>query len=116
MKSQFKSFFQKIWAAIWKRKWLSLAVALVIIIILSVVISSLSARADLLASYQTTTVSRGTLTATIGATGTVRARQSAILYWQTSGTVGEVNVKLDQEGGTSRNSSSAWISSRCPRR
>ena len=68
-----------------------------IIIVLSIVISSLSARANVLASYQTTTVTRGTLTATIGATGTVRARQSATLYWQTSGTVGEVNVKLDKK-------------------
>jgi HlyD family secretion protein len=99
MKSQFKSFFQKIWAAIWKRKWLSLVIVLVIIIVLSIVISSLSARANVLASYQTTTVSRGTLTASIGATGTVRARQSATLYWQTSGTVGEVNVKLDKKVG-----------------
>lgn len=97
MKSQFKTFFQKIWAAIWKRKWLSLVIVLVIIIALSIVISSLSARANVLASYQTTTVSRGTLTASIGATGTVRARQSATLYWQTSGTVGEVNVKLDKK-------------------
>jgi HlyD family secretion protein len=97
MKSQFKSFFQKIWAAIWKRKWLSLVIALVIIIVLAIVISSLSAKADLLDSYQTSTVSRGTLTATIGATGTVHARQSATLYWQTSGTVDEVNVKLDQK-------------------
>jgi HlyD family secretion protein len=97
MKLDIKGFFKKIWAVIWKRKWLSLAIALVIIIVLSVVVSSLSARADLLNSYQTATVSRGTLTATIGATGTVRARQSAILYWQTSGTVGEVNVKLDKK-------------------
>jgi len=97
MKSQFKSFFQKIWATIWKRKWLALAVALVVIIALSIVISSLSARSDLLASYQTAIISRGTLTGTIGATGTVRARQSATLYWQSSGTVGEVNVKLDQK-------------------
>jgi HlyD family secretion protein len=96
MKAKINSIFNKIWAAIWKRKWLSLAIALVIVIVLSIVISSISARAEALASFQTATVSRGTLTATIGATGTVRARQSATLYWQTSGTVGEVNVKLDQ--------------------
>jgi HlyD family secretion protein len=97
MKLDIKGFFKKIWAAIWKRKWLSLAVVVVLIIILSVVISSISTRAKVLKSYQTTTVSGGTLTATIGATGTVRARQSAILYWQTSGTVGEVTVKLDKK-------------------
>jgi HlyD family secretion protein len=97
MKLKIKKFFKKIWAAIWKRKWLSLAIAVVLIIILSVVISALSARAELLKSYQTSTVSRGTLTATIGATGTVRARQSAIIYWQTSGTVDKVTVKLDKK-------------------
>jgi len=45
-----------------------------------------------LASYQTAAIAKGNLTATIGATGTVRARQSAILTWQTSGTVGEVGI------------------------
>lgn len=44
--------------------------------------------------YQTTTIERGTLTATIGATGTVRARQTAVLVWQAAGTVDTVNVKV----------------------
>lgn len=44
--------------------------------------------------YQTTTVERGNLTATIGATGVVRAKQSAVLVWQVAGTVDTVNVKL----------------------
>ncbi len=43
--------------------------------------------------YQTVVVERGTLTATIGATGTVRANQTAHLAWQTSGTVLEVWVR-----------------------
>lgn len=43
--------------------------------------------------YQTVVVERGTLTATIGATGTVRANQTAQLAWQTSGTVLEVLVR-----------------------
>jgi HlyD family secretion protein len=92
-----KDFFKKIWAIIWKRKWLSLGIAVVVFIILSIVLSAISARSELLKSYQTVTVSRGTLTATIGATGTVRARQSAVLYWQTSGTVDEVSVRLDEK-------------------
>ncbi len=44
--------------------------------------------------WQTARVERGTLTATIGATGTVRARQSATLTWQTSGTVEKVNARV----------------------
>lgn len=97
MKLEFKGFFKKIWAVIWKRKWLSLAIAVVLVIILSIVLSAISTRAKALKALQTVSVSRGTLTATIGATGTVRAKQSATLYWQTSGTVGEVNVKLDEK-------------------
>src|SRR6185503_15494928 len=45
-------------------------------------------------SFQTATVARGTLTATIGATGTVRAKQTAVLIWQAAGTVDVVNVKV----------------------
>lgn len=46
---------------------------------------------------QTEPISTGALTATVGATGTVRANQSALLTFQTSGTVGEVNVALGQQ-------------------
>nr|BAL54372.1 efflux transporter, RND family, MFP subunit [uncultured Chloroflexota bacterium] len=44
-------------------------------------------------AYQTVRVERGNLTLTVGATGTVRARQSALLNWQTSGIVEKVLVK-----------------------
>jgi HlyD family secretion protein len=44
--------------------------------------------------YQTTPASRGTLSASVGATGTVRSAQSATLIWQTSGRVDAVNVKI----------------------
>ena len=45
-------------------------------------------------NLQTVSLEEGTLAATIGATGTVRANQSANLIWQTSGTVDQVNVLL----------------------
>src|SRR4030095_9511007 len=45
-------------------------------------------------TYQTATVERGNLTATIGATGTVRAKQTATLIWQAGGTVDTVDVKV----------------------
>ena len=38
--------------------------------------------------YQTEPLARGSLTATVGATGTVRAKQTALINWQTTGTVG----------------------------
>lgn len=43
--------------------------------------------------YQTVAAEKGDLLAIVGATGTVRARQSAQLTWQTTGTVEKVNVK-----------------------
>lgn len=46
-----------------------------------------------LANYQTTSISRGSLVATVGATGVVRSNQSTVLSWQTSGTVAEVAVQ-----------------------
>jgi len=44
--------------------------------------------------FQTEAVERGNLTATVGATGSVRANRSAKLLWQTSGMVEEVNVDV----------------------
>jgi len=47
-------------------------------------------------NYQTMPLSLGDLTAYIGATGKVRANQTAVLTWQTSGRVETVAVQLDQ--------------------
>lgn len=47
-------------------------------------------------TYQTETLRRGTLTASVGATGTVRAGQSALLTWQTGGRVESVQVVIGQ--------------------
>ncbi len=44
--------------------------------------------------YQTTKIERGNLVATVGATGSVRARQSAVLIWQTTGIVDTVHVEV----------------------
>lgn len=60
-------------------------------------------QATALANLQTVSAERGPLTATIGATGTVRANQTGQLAWQTTGTVAEVlaqvgeTVEADQE-------------------
>jgi len=45
-------------------------------------------------TFQTEVVQRGDLTATVGATGTVLARRSALLKWQTTGTVAVVNAEV----------------------
>ena len=43
--------------------------------------------------YELAALERGNLTSIVGATGTVRANQTALLNWQTTGTVESVNVK-----------------------
>ncbi len=53
-----------------------------------------NAQPDTASQFQTAPIERGNLTATIGATGTVRAKQTATLIWQAAGTVEVVNVKV----------------------
>ncbi|HJW91395.1 MAG TPA: efflux RND transporter periplasmic adaptor subunit [Anaerolineales bacterium] len=45
-----------------------------------------------LSDLQTVAIERGELSASVGATGTVRANQTAILAWQITGTVAEVRI------------------------
>jgi HlyD family secretion protein len=47
--------------------------------------------------YETIAAAKGSLSATVGATGTVRSNQSAELNWQTTGTVDKVNVKIGDQ-------------------
>jgi HlyD family secretion protein len=71
-----------------RRTWIIIGV--VVVIVLAVIIANSGGAKQ--TTYQTSTVERGNLVATIGATGTVRAKQSATLPWQTTGTVKEVKV------------------------
>ncbi|MHB8112219.1 MAG: efflux RND transporter periplasmic adaptor subunit [Bellilinea sp.] len=48
------------------------------------------------ATYQTDKITRGSLIAMVGATGTVRANQTAVMTWQTTGQIGESNVETGQ--------------------
>jgi HlyD family secretion protein len=54
-------------------------------------------RAQAISNLQTEILSRGNLVATIGATGTVRANQTAILAWQTSGSVEAVLAEVGED-------------------
>jgi len=61
---------------------------------------ALSARAEqraLMENLQTVPAERGTLVATIGATGQVRSNQSALLTWKTAGTVESVLVRVGDQ-------------------
>jgi len=46
------------------------------------------------AQYQTVTLARGSLTAIVGATGTVRANQTALLTWATTGQIADIVVEV----------------------
>jgi multidrug efflux pump subunit AcrA (membrane-fusion protein) len=72
-----------------------------VLILLLIVIAGISsfvyfqrANAQPATQFQTARIERGSLKTTIGATGTVRAKQTAILIWQAAGTVDTVNVKV----------------------
>jgi len=67
---------------------------LVVVLVASAFIFVRRSKADPTSQFQTAKAERGNLTATIGATGTVRAMQSALLIWQAAGTVDTVNVKV----------------------
>lgn len=87
---------KKIWNYIVRHKVIAIILAVVLVIVLVVVIQRVRTNANAASAFQTEIASRGTLTASIGATGTVRANQSASLTWQTSGTVEAVNVTTGQ--------------------
>ena len=76
-----------------KRRWLVI-ILLVGILGVGAYLFLGNSRTDTASLFQTATIERGDLTATIGATGTVRAKQTATLIWQAAGTVDTVNVKV----------------------
>jgi len=73
------------------RIWLG--AGLVILVVIALLLGGSRRRAQN-SSFQTSPLVRGELTATVGATGTVRAAQSAILNWQTTGLVERVSVSV----------------------
>ncbi len=48
-------------------------------------------------TYQTEILTRGNVTSIVGATGTVRSNQSAMLSWQTNGQIDTINVKIGNQ-------------------
>jgi HlyD family secretion protein len=80
-----KDFFSKFS----RRTWIIAGVVAAVLLI--VVFANLGR--EPVAVFQTTAVERGNLIASVGATGSVRARQSATLIWQTNGIVESVNAE-----------------------
>lgn len=80
-----------------KRKiWIPIAVVLFAIGVL-VFFNLQRARQNLATNFQTAEIKRGDLTAMVGATGTVRSNQSAVLAWQTTGTIESIAVKVGDQ-------------------
>ncbi|MCJ7435231.1 MAG: efflux RND transporter periplasmic adaptor subunit [Anaerolineales bacterium] len=79
-----------------KNRKVSIGVGIVLLVVIVALVYSNRASSTT-TTYQTEKIEKGNLVATVGATGTVRARQSANLAWQTSGTVETVNVKVSDQ-------------------
>jgi HlyD family secretion protein len=89
-----KTFAQNTWEFV-KKRWLVLTIAAIVLVAGVFIVNRVNAgRAAAQDGLQTASVEHGSLTATIGATGSVRAEQSATLVWGTSGTVEDVNVEV----------------------
>ncbi len=81
-----RQFFSRIT----RRTWIIIAVVAVILLIVGFSLS----RPEEVVAFETVPVERGDLAAYVGATGSVRARQTATLTWQTNGVVNEVNAVI----------------------
>ncbi len=80
-----------------RNRWWVLAIGAVVLVAGYLAINAArTAQSQSLAGLQTASVARGELTATIGATGSVRAQQSATLTWGTSGKVESVDAFVGQ--------------------
>lgn len=84
--------FKKIFGQ--KKVWIPLVAVLIVAAVVVILPRLNKGQAAANSQFQTSPLSRGSLTATVGATGTVRAKQTATLNWQTSGTVESILVKV----------------------
>ncbi len=75
-----------------KKYWLILLALVIIAVAAYVIITNNTKKQASLADLQTTPATRGELVVIVGATGTVRANQSAVMTWQTSGRISAINV------------------------
>jgi HlyD family secretion protein len=82
-----KSFFTRFS----RRTWIIIAV--VAVILLAVIFANAGGKKNV-TKWQTASLTRGNLVATVGATGSVHAKQSAVLVWQTTGIVSAVNAQV----------------------
>ncbi len=85
-----------------KKGWLIALIIIGIIIVAAAIIIGIQINKNRtalanLGALDSIAYQKGSLTASISGTGTVRAKQTAILSWSTSGNVGNVGVKLGDD-------------------
>jgi HlyD family secretion protein len=83
-----KKFFSKFS----RRTWIIIGVIAAVLLIVAFIFARNGSQKS--SSFQTSTLERGSLIATVGATGSVRAQQSAVLVWETAGIVEKVNAQV----------------------
>ncbi|MEX1071388.1 MAG: efflux RND transporter periplasmic adaptor subunit [Anaerolineales bacterium] len=82
-----------------RKRWIPILVGIGVILVVFFFLQGGRAGNQAAGEFQTAILERGNLTATIGATGSVRANQSATLNWETPGVVEEVNVLVGHSVG-----------------
>jgi HlyD family secretion protein len=86
-----KNFFSKFT----RKTWIIVGVGVVVLLAAAFFFIRNGSQEE--SAFQTAVAERGALQATVGATGSVRARQSAVLVWETTGIVEKVNVSVGDE-------------------
>ena len=76
-----------------KKRWIWIAAGAIGVVVIAALILSARARSSAASAFQTEEVATGSLTALVGATGTVHANQAATLTFQTTGTVEAVEAR-----------------------
>ncbi|MBM4428570.1 MAG: efflux RND transporter periplasmic adaptor subunit [Chloroflexi bacterium] len=84
-----KSFFSRLS----RRTWIILGIVVAVVVIIAFATSG----GEEETTFQTVAAERGNLVASVGATGSVRARQTATLIWQTTGIVSSINTQIGDE-------------------
>jgi HlyD family secretion protein len=90
-------YYNKIITEVFMKKYGKIIISLCIVAILAIVFFWLRSRtqSSTQSQFQTVSAVRGSLMATIGATGMVHSNQSASLSWQSSGIVGDIRVNVN---------------------
>ena len=80
-----------------KRSYWIIGIAIVAAVAVLIFVNIQRTRQSAANAFQTAKIERGELVAIVGATGTVRANQSAVLTWQTSGRVEKILANVDEK-------------------